>query len=1316
MEYSLHVDLPVHCCFKNKRLFNNIIVLFALLIVFVPAVQGQEKNHSENISSSFVRTVTTDISQKKLKTIIVDNYYPYTFMNEKGLPDGFSVDLIKAVTTVMGMDIEIVAGRWEDAQQALEQGKIDLLPMMAYSRERDKIFNFSAPHTIAFDSFFVRKGTKKLSSVTQLAKLGDKSIILMKGDAAHNYLLSSGLVKTNQLILVDSLPAALRLLAAGTGDTAIMPNVVGIVNMKKLNLTNIETSPALVDAYNRPFSIAVKHGHQELLERLSQGLLIVKQTGDYAKIYEKWFGALEPKQTSLREALMYIIGIIAVFSLIGLILLFWSLSLRRKVALRTQYLESEIAQRKKAEEALIESEGHYRTLADFGQALIWTSGIDKQCDYFNKPWLEFTGRTLAQELGDGWIQGVHPDDLERCLETYTDAFDRRKKFSIYYRLRRHDGEYRWLQDDGKPRYNSTGEFIGYIGYCLDVTEILQMDEEIKESEKRFRAAFYTSPDSININRLEDGLYVDINEGFTLLTGYTRGDVIDKTSSEINIWNKPADRQDLLRELRENGYYKNLEVDFRRKDGSVITVLVSARIIKLQNVLHILCNTRDITERRQVEKRQELVNRILEIINSDIGAMYSIKEIVLMIREFTGFEAVGLRLNDGEDYPYFEARGFADDFVQAENYLCSRNDNNEIIRDTKGNPYLECMCGNVLQRRIDATKPFFTKGGSFWSNNTTQLLASTTDEDRQTRTRNRCNGEGYESVALIPLQHGNEIIGLLQFNDKRTGCFTLDLIEYFEKIGASIGIAINRHRMEVKLGEEQERYRTVADYTYDWEYWIDTDGSYRYISPSFQRITGYAVYELINNPNVLASIIHPNDRAFVAEHLSDPLNHPCKEFRIITKNGEERWIGHRCQQVFKGNGIALGWRGSNRDITERKKMEEHIRQSQKMEAIGTLAGGIAHDFNNILGAIMGYAAMAQDDLPVGSIARECVDEISEASERAKFLVQQILSFSRHAKKELHPLMLGTIIKEVVKLLRHALPTTIKIKQDINVKDTLILADATHIHQILMNLCTNAGHAMHEKGGTLTISLNQMEITDNNLPGHELMAAGTYLELKVTDTGQGIDPAIINRIFDPFFTTKQQGQGTGMGLAVVYGIVNGYGGHIDVASKLGEGTTFTIYFPVLPEQIISDKDKDININISLSGRERILVVDDQKYLLNMLKKMLSRLGYAVTAKQNPLEAWELFSADPFAWDMIITDQTMPDLTGCVMAQKMINIRPDIPIILCTGFTDLVTANEAKAMGIREFLQKPIKSSELTQIMRSIFDNSKGGKAEGDVGRVL
>ena len=298
--------------------------------------------------------------KKTLKTIIVDNYYPYTFVNENGDPDGFSIDLIRTVAEEMGLSLEIHVDTWDLARNALEDGTIDVLPMMAYSKERDRQFDFSVPHTIAYDAFFTRKDESQIRS---LEDLRGKMIIVMKGDQAHDYLLSTGLVGPEQLIFIDSLPDALRLLTSGKGDAALMPKLVGLIVVKNLEIRNLELSPIVIEAYNRPFSFAVTEGNQPLLERLSQGLSIVKTSDQYSNIYKKWFGALEPRGLSLKTVLKYIGGIVLVFLLIGTVLLLWSFSLRRQVAFRTRSLEEEIDERKRAEQALRKSEGRYRKLS-----------------------------------------------------------------------------------------------------------------------------------------------------------------------------------------------------------------------------------------------------------------------------------------------------------------------------------------------------------------------------------------------------------------------------------------------------------------------------------------------------------------------------------------------------------------------------------------------------------------------------------------------------------------------------------------------------------------------------------------------------------------------------------------------------------------------------------------------------------------------------------------------------------------------------------------------------------------------------------------
>ncbi|MCP4579292.1 MAG: transporter substrate-binding domain-containing protein [Deltaproteobacteria bacterium] len=340
---------------SKYKIAIRFFLLAAVCMLLLPLYTYGETKNGEQPHVSDV-----PVHKKVLKTIIVDNYSPYTFVNQNGDPDGFSVDLIKAVAEEMGLALKIHVDTWDPARNALKDGNIDVLPMMAYSKERDEQFDFSVPHTIAYDAFFTRKDAGKIRSLDDLR---GKKVIVMKGDQAHDYLLSTGTIEPEQLIFINTLPDALRLLSSGKGDAALMPKLVGLIVVKNLKLSNLELSPIVIESYNRPFSFAVTEGNQPLLERLSQGLSIVKTSDQYSNIYKKWFGALEPPGLSLKTVLKYIGVIILVFMVIGTVLLLWSFSLRRQVAFRTRSLEEEISERKQAEEALRESEGKYRELS-----------------------------------------------------------------------------------------------------------------------------------------------------------------------------------------------------------------------------------------------------------------------------------------------------------------------------------------------------------------------------------------------------------------------------------------------------------------------------------------------------------------------------------------------------------------------------------------------------------------------------------------------------------------------------------------------------------------------------------------------------------------------------------------------------------------------------------------------------------------------------------------------------------------------------------------------------------------------------------------
>jgi CheY-like chemotaxis protein/anti-sigma regulatory factor (Ser/Thr protein kinase) len=350
------------------------------------------------------------------------------------------------------------------------------------------------------------------------------------------------------------------------------------------------------------------------------------------------------------------------------------------------------------------------------------------------------------------------------------------------------------------------------------------------------------------------------------------------------------------------------------------------------------------------------------------------------------------------------------------------------------------------------------------------------------------------------------------------------------------------------------------------------------------------------------------------------------------------------------------------------------------------------------AVVGYTEMALANASLPESVRKELDEVLNAGYRARDLVNQILTFCRHEEQERSPVRMGVIVKEAIRFLRASLPSTIEIRQNIPSGLGSILADPTQMHQVLMNLCANAAHAMRETGGVLQIGLKDLSLDTEDVERYPGLEAGHYQALTVSDTGHGMDQTTIERIFEPFFTTKEKGEGTGMGLATVHGIVQNYGGAISVYSEPGKGTTFHLLFPKIET---SGSNEHLSTTAIPGGKERILFVDDEEMLVHLGQRVLENLGYAVTAASNGMEALELFREQPGIFDLLITDQTMPKMTGANLAREVLRIRPDIPVILCTGFTELLTPEDAKGMGISEFITKPVGKRQLAETVRRVLD---------------
>ncbi len=518
----------------------------------------------------------------------------------------------------------------------------------------------------------------------------------------------------------------------------------------------------------------------------------------------------------------------------------------------------------------------------------------------------------------------------------------------------------------------------------------------------------------------------------------------------------------------------------------------------------------------------------------------------------------------------------------------------------------------------------------------------------------------------------------------------------------------RKQAEEALRTSEERYRTLVEGSIQGLSIISEDGTRLFANAALADMLGYAHPQELIGRSVCDNIApHDLERLMqyaCARYRGEPA--PMRfEYQGLRKDGSTVWLENVVTLITWGGQPAhlvtlVDMTERKRAEEERQRLEDQLRQSQKMEALGTLAGGIAHEFNNALSAILGFTDLTQRSLAPGSIAWANLQEVLKAGDRVKDLVQQILAFSRQSDQDREPLAVPVVVQEVLTLLRASLPTTIGMRQHITSDRGIVLTNRTQIYQIVMNLCTNAEYAMRETGGRLEIGVDTFEVDASFAACHCHLRPGPYVRVTVWDTGPGIAPDVLTRIFDPFFTTKNVGEGTGMGLAIVHGIVTSHSGAITVESARGEGATFAIYLPQIDETAVQETDP-VEEEVQ-QGKGCVLFVDDEDMLARLGQSMLERLGYEVVARTSSVEALAAFQAMPQQFDLVITDQTMPHMTGEHLAVALRRIRPDIPIILCTGFSHIIDAEKAQAAGIDAFCMKPLVTRDLAVTIQQVLAN--------------
>lgn len=785
-----------------------------------------------------------------------------------------------------------------------------------------------------------------------------------------------------------------------------------------------------------------------------------------------------------------------------------------------------ILMRRGAEDALYESNARFRFITDLSPALVWVANTAKLGVWVNKTWLDFSGRSMEQMLGARWIETVHPDDRETCLATFSNHFDARTPFSQEMRVRRRDGEYRWMLNSGQPRIEANGEFNGYVGAALDITEQRQGEEQLT---KLWLAVEQTSH-SIVITDL-DARIEYVNRAFSEISGYSSSEVLGRNPRILQSGQTPASTYAEMWNVLEQGSTWQGEFRNKRKSGELYIEAVRISPVRQPDgrISNYLAVKEDITEQKL--------------------AMSSIRESKRLLQKVIDSSPDMIFVRDKERRFMLVNERFANAVKQTPASMIGRRDSDVLP--------LEMCVGS---------------------------------SDRGT--------------------HG---------------------------------------------------------------------------------------------------IHHGDSAVFAGESIYMPSD------KIILADGETHFFEASKRPLRDSSETVYGILCYRRDITERHKIEEEqvaleaqLKQAQKMEIIGHLSGGIAHDFNNILTSMFGYAELLKRSPAIKEDQKlsKYLREIIQGGIRAKELVAQLLTFSQKSETATDPINAAPIINEVVKMLRSTLPTTMSIEQEIAKVLPDVLISPVRLHQILMNLAINGRDAMKSKG-LLSIRAEPVEVDDGKTCSscHHRFS-GRYLLISVRDDGSGIVEEDLLKIFDPFYTTKPVGQGTGLGLSVLHGIVHSANGHVEVLTAVDQGSEFRIYLPTQPTQgRIIHKESELDVG-SIRIQGHVVVVDDEESIVAFVTALLESFGCRVTGLTSASAALRLFEDSAFTADLIITDQTMPELTGAELSRAILARRSDIPIVMMTGFSTEIDEKAAREIGIRRFLMKPVPATVLTDIVVEYLAHNQTG----------
>ncbi|MFA7061044.1 MAG: PAS domain S-box protein [Pedobacter sp.] len=902
-----------------------------------------------------------------------------------------------------------------------------------------------------------------------------------------------------------------------------------------------------------------------------------------------------------------------------------------------------LTERLESRKKLYLSEDRFVSLVKASPTGIYLTDREGNCQYVNERWSDITGISQDNALRDGWPSNLHPDDRQCVFNAWNNAVINKSTFNLEYRFKQENGESHWVYGQAVPLIDLSGEITGYVGTITDISERKQAEEELREKESRFRSIFDNSPIAIGISDINNGQLIDVNDAWLRLFGFERNEVIGQSSAELGLYVNRADRNVIVKILSEHGSVVNHMLQLKRKTGDILEILYSAEIITLGSKPYLQVMMTDITERKHIDEEIKNIKTLLE---------QSFEQSPIPKVLITMPDAIFHKVNPA----CLDFLGMKNEpSVIGTSFLSFKP--SYLDFDNKGNQGL--MENLPLARALRGEK--------------------TINEERRIIRKDGTERWGLVSGVPIRDEKGAVIAGylvIMDITDSKSAdgeikrlTVLLDESQHIAQVG---GWEIDLINNELHWTDETFRIHDMSPEEY---------------SPTIE--SAIAFYDPESLPIIKAAV-----KEAVEKNKNFNL-----ELKMVTAKGRPILVHTTCK-VIREHGKPVKVIGAFRDITEQKHLEEQLRQSQKMEAVGQLAGGVAHDFNNILQVIMGYGTILKMDYEQTNQQKEAIDQIISSAEKAANLTRGLLAFSRKQVIYLQQANLNDIIHHSLKFLSRVIGEDIQLKSTLNGAILPVKVDRGQIEQVLVNLATNARDAM-QHGGLLSIETELQEVDESFEHSHGYGKPGRYAVISVSDSGSGMDRETCEKIFEPFFTTKELGKGTGLGMAIVYGIVKQHNGFINVYSEPGHGTAFRIYLPIAETEQGDPVKKSVQ-EMPTGGTETILLAEDDADVRKLVTTVLTQRGYNVISAIDGDAVVEAFAGNLGKVNLIIMDMIMPKKNGREAYDAICQLKSGVKVLYSSGYTADFIENRGVSEENIELLMKPVQPIELLRKVREMLDS--------------